>query len=293
MASLKEIKGRIASVKSTQKITAAMKMVASAKLRKAQSKIDSFLPYQGKLNEMLRSFLSSVVDFQSNLAEEREVKRVALVVVSSNSSLCGAFNSNAIKLLNDAIEQYKHLGYENIEIYPIGKKVETQIRKRTLPCPIMGSYIELMDKPHFAGAMKISDLLIQSFLQHRIDRVELLYNHSKTTAIQIPTKEQYLPFLLKTTAPSVASPIQTDYIIEPDKETILQSLLPKSLHSKIYAVLLDSAAAEQGARVVAMQIATDNAGEILDELTIQYNKQRQQAITSELLDIIGGSEALK
>ena len=292
MASLKEIKGRIASVKSTQKITAAMKMVASAKLRKAQSKIDSFLPYQHKLNEMLRSFLASITDFQSNLAEEREVKRVALVAVSSNSSLCGAFNSNIVKLLNETIERYKHLGYENIEIYPIGKKVEAQVHRKALPCPVMGSYIELMEKPHFDGAKQISDRLIQRFLQHEIDRVELIYNHSKTTAIQIPTVECYLPIRLKT-GQSPVSAIQTDYIIEPDQATVLQSLLPKSLHSKTYAVLLDSAAAEQGARVVAMQIATDNAGEILDELTIQYNKQRQQAITSELLDIIGGSEALK
>jgi F-type H+-transporting ATPase subunit gamma len=291
MASLKEIKGRIASVKSTQKITSAMKMVASAKLRKAQAKIDSFRPYQHKLNEMLRSFLASIVDFESNLAEEREVKRVAVVALSSNSSLCGAFNSNVVKLLRETIERYKHLGYNNIEIYPIGKKVETQVRKMELPCPIMGSYIELMDKPNFEGAKQISDSLIQRFLHHAIDHVAIVYNRSKTTAIQIPTVERYLPISLKAEQP-VVSALQTDYIIEPDQATVLQSLLPKSLHSKIYAVILDSAAAEQGARVVAMQIATDNAGEILDELTIQYNKQRQQAITSELLDIIGGSEAL-
>jgi F-type H+-transporting ATPase subunit gamma len=292
MASLKEIKGRIASVKSTQKITSAMKMVASAKLRRAQYKIDSFLPYQQRLNEMLRSFLASISGFETHLAEEREVKRVALVGFSSNSSLCGAFNSNIIKLLKETIDRYKHLGYDNIEIYPVGKKVEEQIRKAALPCPVMGSYIEWMEKPHFEGAKQVADILIQRFLQHRIDKVELLYNHSKTTAVQVLTREQYLPISLNLGQLS-ASPVQTDYIIEPDKETVLQSLLPKSLHSKMYAVLLDSAAAEQGARVVAMQIATDNAGEILDELTIQYNKQRQQAITSELLDIIGGSEALK
>ncbi|MDR2682948.1 MAG: F0F1 ATP synthase subunit gamma [Dysgonamonadaceae bacterium] len=292
MASLKEIKGRIASVKSTQKITSAMKMVASAKLRKAQYKIDSFLPYQHRLNEMLRSFLASISDFETHLAEEREEKRVALVVFSSNSSLCGAFNSNIVKLLRETIERYKPCGYENIEIYPVGKKVEEQVRRAALPCPVMGSYIELMEKPHFEGAKHISDALIQRFRQRRIDKVELLYNHAKTTAVQVPTREQYLPIRLDTGQAEVSA-IQTDYIIEPDKATVLQSLLPKSLHSKIYAVLLDSAAAEQGARVVAMQIATDNAGDILDGLTIQYNKQRQQSITSELLDIIGGSEALK
>ncbi|GHT88879.1 ATP synthase gamma chain [Bacteroidia bacterium] len=292
MASLKEIKGRIASVKSTQKITSAMKMVASAKLRKAQYKIDSFLPYQYKLNEMLHSFLSSITDFDSNLAEVREVKRVAIVVLSSNSSLCGAFNSNIVKLLKETLNKYKDLGCNNVEIYPIGKKIEEQVRKMTLPFKVMGSYTELMDKPNFEGAKQISEELINDFLHHKIDKVELLYNHFKNTSIQIPTAEQYLPINLTEEKP-VVSTIQTDYLIEPDKETVLQLLIPKSLHSKVYAVLLDSAAAEQGARVVAMQIATDNAGDILDELTIQYNKQRQQSITSELLDIIGGSEAQK
>jgi F-type H+-transporting ATPase subunit gamma len=290
MASLKEIKGRIASVKSTQKITAAMRMVASAKLRKAQTKIENFLPYQHKLNEMLHNFLASLQDVETPLAEKREVKRVALVVFSSNSSLCGAFNSNIVKLLKETIEQHKHLNYKNIEIYPIGKKIEEQVRKMDLPCPTIGSYIQWMDKPDFEGARKLSDTLIQSFLLRRIDQVTLLYNHAKTTAVQIPTREQYLPLALPV-HPAATSP--TDYIIEPNKETILQSLLPKSLHSKLYAVALDSAAAEQGARVVAMQIATDNAGEILDGLTVLYNKQRQQAITGELLDIIGGSEAQK
>jgi F-type H+-transporting ATPase subunit gamma len=292
MASLKEIKGRIASVQSTQKITSAMKMVASAKLRKAQYKIDSFLPYQRRLNEMLRSFLASMSDFETNLAEERPLKRIALVALSSNSSLCGAFNSNIVRRLKDTIDQYKYLGYSNIEIYPVGKKVEDHVRKMQLPCPIVGGYAEWIEKPNFDGAKQMADTLIRNFLEHRIDRVELLYNHAKTTAVQIPTTEQYLPIRLHI-EPAVAHILQTDYIIEPDKETVLQSLLPKSLHSKIYAILLDSAAAEQGARTVAMQIATDNAGEILDGLTIQYNKQRQQAITSELLDIIGGSEALK
>ncbi|GHV10746.1 ATP synthase gamma chain [Bacteroidia bacterium] len=292
MASLKEIKGRIASVKSTQKITSAMKMVASASLRKAQYQIERFLPYQSKLNEMIRSFLASETDFESNLSEVRDVKRVAIVVFSSNSGLCGAFNSNIIKLLNETLERYKHLSPKNIEIYPMGKKVESQVRKMALPYSIMGSYIDLVDKPNFDGAKQISANLIHDFLTRKIDKVELVYNHFKTTAVQVPTAEQYLPLLLEEPQ-DAAKTIQTDYIVEPDKATILQSLLPKSLNSKIYAVLCDTVAAEQAARVVAMQIATDNAGDILDGLTIQYNKQRQQSITSELLDIIGGSEALK
>jgi F-type H+-transporting ATPase subunit gamma len=158
---------------------------------------------------------------------------------------------------------------------------------------IKGSYIELMESPSFVGAKQIAEQIIKDFLEHKIDKVELLYNHFKSTAIQIPSKEQYLPIILVTDKKEKNTSILTDYIIEPDKKTVLDSLIPKSLHSKIYAVLLDSVAAEQAARTIAMQIATDNANEILDGLTIQYNKQRQQSITSELLDIIGGSEALK
>jgi len=291
MASLKEIKGRIASVKSTQKITSAMKMVASAALRKAQSRIESFLPYQQKLDEMFHSFVSSVSDYESNLKEEREIQRVAIVVFSSNSGLCGAFNSNILKLLKDCLKKYKPLSYENIEIYPVGKKIEDQVRRMNLPVKIKGSYIEWMDKPNFETAKLIANELVNNFLSKKIDKVELLYNHFKSAGVQKPTVEQYLPVVLQKT--NIGNPISTDYIIEPDKATVLDSLLPKSLHSKMYAVILDSATAEQAARVVAMQIATDNAGELLDGLTIQYNKQRQQVITSELLDIIGGSEALK
>jgi F-type H+-transporting ATPase subunit gamma len=292
MASLKEIKAQISSVKSTQKITSAMKMVASAKLRKAQYQIDRFLPYQQRLNEMLDSFLSSISDFDSNLAEEREIKRVAIVALSSNSSLCGAFNSNIQRALKETLTKYNYLSNSEIEIYPVGKKIEETICKMNLPFKVMGSYTGLMDKPCFEEAKQVSDAIIQDFLCHKIDQVELIYNHYKSTASQVTTKEQYLPIRL-TPVQSKGFAVQTDYIVEPDKKTVLQSLIPKSLHSKMYAVLLDSAAAEQAARVVAMQIATDNATEILADLTIQYNKQRQQAITSELLDIIGGSEALK
>jgi F-type H+-transporting ATPase subunit gamma len=291
MASLKEIKGRIASVKSTQKITSAMKMVASAKLRKAQYQIERFLPYENRLTEILSSFLSAETgEFTSPLAEIREVKRVAVVVLSSNSSLCGAFNSNVIRLILETIHKYRDSKCE-IALYPVGKKVEEAVKKLTIPVEIKGSYIALMDKPDFAGAREIADQLIADFLDKKIDRVELIYNHFKSTAIQIPTNEQFLPIILS--GKTNQKEIPADYIIEPDRKTILETLIPKSLRSKIYAILLDSAAAEQAARTVAMQIATDNANDILDELTIQYNKQRQQAITSELLDIIGGSEALK
>jgi F-type H+-transporting ATPase subunit gamma len=291
MASLKEIKGRVASVKSTQKITSAMKMVASAKLRKAQSNIERFLPYENRLTEILDAFLSSEIgEFTSPLAEIREVKQVAIVVLSSNSSLCGAFNSNVIRMVSDMIRKYKDLNCE-ITVYPVGKKVEEAVKKLTIPVEIKGSYIPLMDKPNYEGAKEIADQLILEFLDKKIDRVELIYNHFKSTAVQVPIGEQFLPIIL--THKTNAKGVSTDYILEPDKETLLNTLIPKSLRCKIYAILLDSAAAEQAARTVAMQIATDNADEILDDLTVQYNKQRQQSITSELLDIIGGSEALK
>ena len=292
MPSLKEIKGRIASVKSTKKITSAMKMVASAKLRKAQYQIESFLPYEQRLTNILNDFLSgySEDNFSSVLAEKRDVKRVAIVVLSSNSSLCGAFNSNIIRLLNNRIQKYQNQNFE-IEIYPVGKKVEAAVRKLKIPVIIKGSYTSLMDKPAFEGAKVIADSLMNDFLANKIDCVDLVYNHFKSAGVQVPTEESFLPvdLAIRTNAKTVP----TDYLIEPDRKTLLETLIPRSLRSKIYAILLDSAAAEHAARVVAMQIATDNADEILDELTIQYNKQRQQAITSELLDIVGGSEALK
>ena len=292
MPSLKEIKGRIASVKSTKKITSAMKMIASAKLRKAQYKIEQFLPYESRLTNILSDFLSgySEEEFLSVFSETREVKRVAVIVLSSNSSLCGAFNSNIIRNLNEWIQRYRKMNCD-IEIYPVGKKVEEAVKKLTIPVEIKGSYISLMDKPAFEGAKEIADSLMNDFLTKKIDRVDLLYNHFKNAAIQIPTEDLFLPFNLSKQKEVKAVP--TDFLIEPDRKVLLESLIPRSLRSKIYAVLLDSAVAEHGARVVAMQIATDNADELLDDLTIQYNKQRQQAITSELLDIVGGSEALK
>lgn len=292
MASLKEIKGRIGSVKSTQKITSAMKMVASAKLRKAQYQIERFLPYQERLSSILDNFLAADTEFSTPLSVESPVQSVAIVVFSSNSTLCGAFNSNIIKLLSGALSRYAHLPDSNLFIYPVGKKIEEAVTKAGIKP--QGSYIKLMDKPEYEGARAIADMLIADFLSKKIDKVELIYNHFKSTGIQVPTVETFLPLALsQTNNKTDKTAIAIDYIVEPDRETAVSMLITKSLRSKIYAVLLDSAAAEHAARTVAMQIATDNADEILDELTIQFNKQRQQAITNELLDIIGGSEALK
>ncbi|MDR2389579.1 MAG: ATP synthase F1 subunit gamma [Tannerellaceae bacterium] len=290
MASLKEIKGRIASVRSTQKITEAMKLVASAKLRKIQYQTERFLPYENRLGGILHPlFCAASEGFHSPFAEVREAKRIALVVFSSNTGLCGAFNSNILRLLWEVVDKCR-TSIEEILVFPIGKKAEDAVRKSPIPLAMQGSYTSLIDKPDFEGAKEIANRLTADFLAGKIDRIELIYNHFKSMAVQLPVKESFLPFALPDRPRGSHSP--TDYLIEPDRETLLNALIPNLLRSKLYAILLDSTAAEQAARTVAMQIATDNVDEILEDLTLRYNKQRQQAISNEILDIIGGSEAL-
>ena len=275
MASLKEVKARIASVNSTLKITSAMKMVASAKLHRAQAAIESMLPYEKKLNSMLAGFLTSGVQVDSTLAREREVQRVALVAVSSNTSLCGAFNANVIKKLNARLEDYQSLGRENILIYPIGKKVEKAVRKEGYEP--QGSYQSMIDKPDYQAAAELAEQLMEMFEKGEVDRVELIYNHFKSTAVQVMTDEQYLPVEMPEEPQQAPDQYRPDYIVEPSL--------------KIFTILLDSSAAEHAARTIAMQMATDNATALLQELKIQYNKSRQQAITNELLDMMGGETA--
>lgn len=285
MASLKEIKSRISSVNSTMKITSAMKMVASAKLRKAQKNSEAFIPYQQKLEGMLYNFLSAEEHFTTPFAEQREVKRVAIVVLSSNSSLCGAFNSNVIKELDKTLNIYKELGTENILIFPVGKKVYDFCRKSGYKIPELN---HLIDSPRYAPMVDFADELIQLFLEKKVDKVELIYQHCKSTSTQQLLHQNFLPMSLDTKDKVTSS---LDYLVEPNRSLIIRDLLPKVLRLKIYVALLDSYAAEQAARTVAMQVATDNANDLLQELTIQYNKSRQQAITNELLDIIGGSQS--
>ena len=284
MASLKEIKSRIQSVKSTQKITSAMKMVSSAKLRKAQKTIENLFPYEQKLNGLLNNFLSAEEDNVSVYAETREVKRVAIVVFSSNSSLCGSFNTNVSKRLNETIDKYKSLGVENILVYPVGKKVTKASRKKGFEP--QNNFDSMADKPNYAAALTLADDIMLLFKNKDIDRVELIYNHFKSRSTQVMMEETFLPIQLK---PAEKGIVALDYIVEPDRETIMSELIPKVLRLKIYTALLDSNASEHAARTMAMQIATDNATDLLQELSLQYNKSRQQAITNELLDIIGGS----
>lgn len=290
MASLKEVKARIGSVNSTKKITGAMKMVSSAKLKKAQMAIENILPYQNRLNGILENFLATETDFQSDFSAVRDVTKMAIVVFSSNSSLCGAFNSNVIKELNGLIKKEASNNVE-ITVYPIGKKVKEAVFKMN-NIQKVDIDVSLSDHPSFDGISTITNELMSKFLNKEFDKVVLIYHHLKNTAVQKLTTETFLPIKLESNK-DAAKNLSGDYIVEPSKAEVLEALLPKALRTKMYACLLDSNASEHGARVVAMQVATDNANELINELTVLYNKTRQQAITSELLDIVGGAAALQ
>ncbi|MFK2665546.1 F0F1 ATP synthase subunit gamma [Bacteroides fragilis] len=290
MASLKEVKTRINSVQSTRKITSAMKMVASAKLHKAQGAIENMLPYQRKLNKILTNFLSADLPVESPFCVERPVKRVAIVAFSSNSSLCGAFNANVLKMFLQTVGEYRELGQDNILIYPVGKKIEEAVKK--LGFFPQGSYQKLADKPSYDEAAALAKLLMELFLEKNIDRVELIYYHFKSMGVQELLRERYLPIDLSAVQnDEERGGVVNDYIIEPSAAQLIADLIPQVLSQKIFTAALDSNASEHAARTLAMQIATDNANELIQELTKQYNKTRQQAITNELLDIVGGSMA--
>lgn len=291
MASLKETKTRIASVKSTLQITAAMKMVAAAKLHRAQQAIAGMLPYQEKLHEILQDLLadrSVRAALDTPLLQDNGCPRVAVVAFSSNSSLCGGFNATAVKSLLSELAALEDAGLqrEQIDLYPVGRKVAEAARKTGFP--IRRDASSLLDKPAYEPAAELARELTESFEKGEVGRIVLLYNHYKSNAAQPPTREVYLPLELPA---ALESRGDDDLIVEPDRKEVVEALLPKVLLLKIYTVLTDSFAAEQAARTVAMQLASDNADELLDQLTLEYNKRRQQAITSELLDIVGGSLA--
>lgn len=292
MASLKEVKTRINSVQSTRKITSAMKMVASAKLHKAQAAIENMLPYQKKLNKILTNFLSADLPVESPYVKQREVKRVAIVVFSSNTSLCGAFNANVIKMLMQTIGEFRTLGQDNILIFPVGKKVEEAAKRMgfsTQETPPM-----LSDKPSYQDAADLAHHLMEMYVSGEVDRVELIYHHFKSMGVQILLRETYLPIDLthavdQEEQKEAEHVIVNDYIIEPSAEQLIADLIPTVLNQKIFTAAMDSNASEHAARTLAMQVATDNANDLIQDLTKQYNKSRQQAITNELLDIVGGS----
>ena len=296
MASLKEVKTRINSVKSTRKITSAMKMVASAKLHKAQGAIENMLPYQKKLNKILTNFLSADLPIESPYVQEREVKRVAIVVFSSNTSLCGAFNANVIKMMMQTIGEFRTLGQDNILIFPVGKKVDEAAKRMGFKPQEVSS--TLSDKPTYQEAAELAHRLMDMYVAGEVDRVEIIYHHFKSMGVQILLRETYLPINLTNVVSEEdreneeevqENEIANDYIIEPNAEELIASLIPTVLSQKIFTAAVDSNASEHAARTLAMQVATDNANELIQDLTKQYNKSRQQAITNELLDIVGGS----
>lgn len=358
MASLKEIKDRIASVGGTLKITSAMKMVASAKLHKAQQAIGNMLPYEKRLHSMLIDLMGSVnmsapaaseegsdrlvslsnqPDVEGHrfdtsassvssrgyteseetysLMTQREVHRVAIVAFASNSSLCGAFNSNAIREATALINEYRASGLRDsdIVVYSVGRKMAEAMRKLGFPSP--SDFTKMSDSPSYEAASALAQELLDGFVSGRFDKVELVYNHYKSTSSQPTTRQTYLPLsLADATADLQAGKITDsvpdsdtgkvvetvvrqgspttevpDLIVEPSKEALIATLLPKVVRLRIFTTLLDSAAAEHSARTVAMQLATDNGNALLQELTLEYNKGRQQKITSEILDLVGGS----
>lgn len=342
MPSLKEIKGRINSISSTLAITSAMKMVAAAKLQKAQMAIQNMLPYERRLHSMLIDLMGAVnmsapaseegsarlVSLSNqpdhtesegaySLMAQREVRKVAIVAFASNSSLCGAFNSNVIREATAVINEYRAsgLGDADITVYSVGRKMAEAMKKLGFPSP--ADFTKMSDSPSYDAASALAQELLDGFVSGRFDKVELVYNHYKSTSSQPTTRQTYLPLSLADAtadlqagkiadsasesdtnrgaepvgAPVVrqGSPTTEDLIVEPSKEELIATLLPKVVRLRVFTTLLDSAAAEQAARTVAMQLATDNGNDLLQELTLEYNKGRQQKITSEILDLVGGS----
>ncbi len=297
MPSLKEIKGRIASVSSTLKITSAMKMVASAKLHKAQAAIGNMLPYEQRLSRILADLLAvseqpagAVQHIPKFPAKKREhtdrtggeVGRVAVVAWSSNSSLCGGFNAAVIRKTLAVVKKWEQDGAK-VTVFSVGRKMADAMRKAGYPSP--EDYTKLADAPSYDGAAALADTLIAAFDEGRFDRVELVYNHFHSTASQPTRHEVYLPFSVE----NIPEAAPEDFLVEPSREELIAQLVPTFQRLRIYTTLLDANAAEHAARTVAMQTATDNGNNLLQELTLEYNKSRQQKITSEILDLVGGT----
>ena len=284
MASLKEIKVRIESIRSTQKITAAMKMVSSAKLHHTQMLTEHSLAYKEKLSSILNGLLSSECDLESPYTEKREVKQIAIVVFSSNNGLCGTFNTNVWKELSTRLHESEtqHIA---VSLYPVGKKIADELHKAGYKTE--DDFLYLGEKPSYEGAASLAGKLMELFSSGKADRIELLYHHFKNRVTQILTHRIYLPVTLPQTL-AANTPQANDYILEPSPESLQELLFPKLLNLTIYTTLLDTVTSEYAARMTAMQTANDNANDLIQELTLQYNKTRQQSITNELLDIMGG-----
>jgi F-type H+-transporting ATPase subunit gamma len=285
MANLKEIRNRITSVSSTMQITAAMKMVSAAKLKKAQDAITAMRPYAEKLTELLQNLSATLDgDVGGEFTKQREVKKVLVVAITSNRGLCGAFNTNVIKEVKNRADYYAG---KQVDVFAIGKK-GNDILTKTLT--VVENQSHVFDALTFENVTKIAETLTQKFVSGEYDKIELVYNQFKNAATQIVQVEQFLPLApIKSDKPASSG----DYIFEPSKEEIVLTLIPKSLKTQLYKGVRDSFASEHGARMTAMHKATDNATELRDQLKLTYNKARQAAITNEILEIVGGAEALK
>lgn len=291
MANLKEVRNRIASVTSTQQITKAMKMVSAAKLKRATNAIVQLRPYAEKLREILANVSASVEEGTSPYTVNRKPEKVLIVVIASNRGLAGAFNTNAIKTANQLITAKYDAQFRagNVHLVAIGKRAQDYYLRRKYQ--VVGDHNELFAALNFENTSKIAETIMQGFAEGEYDRVELVYNRFKNAAVQLLTTEQLLP-LQSATAETEQPKADVDYIIEPNKEAIVEELIPKAIKVQLYKAVLDSHASEHGARMTAMDKATDNAGELLKSLKLSYNQARQAAITTELTEIVSGAAAL-
>ena len=283
MANLKELRNRITSIGSTMQITSAMKMVSAAKLKRAQDAIEQMRPFASKLQDIIGNVSSTLDSSEGVYSQDRDVKNLLIVPVTSNRGLCGGFNSGVIKKVNAILAENQD---KNVSLFTIGKKSSEAYKRTDM---ITGKELEIWNDLTFANASDIAEELMAEYLEGKWDKIILVYNQFKNAAVTIVTEEQFLP-ISSSTEEVVESSV--DYIYEPQKEEILEELIPKSLKTQMFKVLLDSNASEHGSRMTAMHKATDNAKELRDGLTLEYNKARQAAITNEILEIVGGAEAL-
>lgn len=293
MGSLKEVRNRIVSVNSTKQITAAMKMVSAAKLRRAQDAIVRMRPYAEKLQDILGNVSASLDSNEGKFSQQREVRNVLFVAVVSNRGLAGAFNTQVFRMIRKAAAEAEAQG-QKVTVLPIGKKAMDAYRRTpyfnaTLPTDLANLY----DGLSFDKVSPVAQLIMDRFAEGEFDRVVVFYNKFKNAAVQYPTQEPYLPIAPVATDNKEAKKQNVDHIMEPDRRTIVEEIIPKSLKIQLYKALLDSNASEHGARMTAMHKATDNADSMLKELKLTYNKARQASITNEILEIVGGAEALK
>jgi len=290
MANLKEIRIRISSVESTKQITSAMKLVAASKLKRAQDAVTRMRPYANKLTEILQDLSSGAENDGNVYGEQRDIEKVLLVAISSNRGLCGAFNANVVKRINHLLEEDYATQYRsgNVDVLTIGRKVSEAFAKSDLE--VIESHDDIWNNLNWENAIEIADGILELFRDGDYDRIDLVYNQFKNAATQILTHEQFLP--VKPIEDDGISEKTNDYIMEPSKEVIVTELIPKTLKTQLYKALLDSHAAEHGARMTAMHQATDNATELVKDLKLTYNKARQTAITNEIIEIVSGANAL-